>query len=98
MTGFVGTGQVDEPQGPLDLTTAKFFLWCYITRAVLGCNGPVPSSINLCSISIQQLKQLTFEIGLQSVTDWISVISCEYLLTETYQVDLGFQVFSPKYG
>jgi len=41
-TGFVGTGQVREPPGSLDLTIAKFFLWGYVIRAVLGCNGQVP--------------------------------------------------------
>jgi len=41
MTGFVGTGQVDEPPGSLDLQIAKFFLRSYVIRAVLGCNGPV---------------------------------------------------------
>jgi len=53
MTGFVGTGQVDEPPGSLYLTIAKFFLWGYVIRAVLGYNGPVPPEINLCSISVQ---------------------------------------------
>jgi hypothetical protein len=41
-TGFVGTGQVDEPPGSLDLTIAKFFPWDFVIGAVLGCNGQVP--------------------------------------------------------
>ena len=41
ITGFVGTCQEDEPPGSLDLTIAKFFLWGYVIRAVLGCNGQV---------------------------------------------------------
>lgn len=42
MTGFVCTGHENEPPGSLDLTIAKFFLWGYVIRAVLGCDGQVP--------------------------------------------------------
>ena len=56
MTGFVGTGPEDEPPGSLNLTIAKFFVWGYVTRDVLGRNGQVPPQTNLCSISLQQLE------------------------------------------